>query len=190
MPDRDRPYLQFNFLVNLGGGTDPSSIQGGFQEVTGLGTEITQTDYRVGNSPINNVIKLSGLNKASDVTLKRGIIDPEALFDWLNDVRDGNANARRTVTVELQSENHQTVSRWIMNEARPMKYTLGGLNAKGNDAAMEELVLSYERLSVESVWAVPVRCRGSASRRRRRRPATPSLAWTSRSSPASPPAGR
>ncbi|HEY6137039.1 MAG TPA: phage tail protein [Thermoanaerobaculia bacterium] len=151
MPDRDRPYLQFNFLVNLGGGTDPSSIQGGFQEVTGLGTEITQTDYRVGNSPINNVIKLSGLNKASDVTLKRGIIDPEALFDWLNDVRDGNANARRTVTVELQSENHQTVSRWIMNEARPMKYTLGGLNAKGNDAAMEELVLSYERLSVESV---------------------------------------
>src|ERR1051325_2907647 len=147
MPDRDRPYLQFNFLVNLGGGTDPSSIQGG----SGLGTQITQTDYRVGNSPINNVIKLSGLNKASDVTLKRGIIDPEALFDWLNDVRDGNANARRTVTVELQSENHQTVSRWIMNEARPMKYTLGGLNAKGNDAAMEELVLSYERLSVESV---------------------------------------
>src|ERR1043165_5638523 len=121
MPDRDRPYLQFNFLVNLGGGTDPSSIQGGFQEVTGLGTEITQTDYRVGNSPINNVIKLSGLNKASDVTLKRGIIDPTALFDWLNDVRDGTANTRRTVTVALQSEDHRTVGRWPFTQARPAR---------------------------------------------------------------------
>lgn len=149
MPDRDRPYMQFNFLVNLGGGTDPASIQGGFQEVTGLGTEITQTDYRFGNSPVNNVIKLPGLTKAAPATLKRGIIDPEALFDWLNDVRDGNANARRTITIELQSEDHRTVGRWTLNEARPAKYTLGGLNAKGNDAAMEELVVDYERLSVE-----------------------------------------
>jgi phage tail-like protein len=151
MPDRDRPYMQFNFLVNLGGGTDPASIQGGFQEVTGLGTEITQTDYRFGNSPVNSVIKLPGLTKAADVTLKRGIIDPEALFDWVNDVRDGNANARRTITVEMQSEDHRTVARWTLNEARPAKYTLGGLNAKGNDAAMEELVVAYERLVVERV---------------------------------------
>lgn len=151
MPDRDRPYMQFNFLVNLGGGTDPASIQGGFQEVTGLGTEITQTDYRFGNSPVNNVIKLPGLTKASDVTFKRGIIDPEALFNWVNDVRDGNVNARRTITVEMQSEDHRTVARWTLNEARPAKYTLGGLNAKGNDAAMEELVVAYERVVVQRV---------------------------------------
>src|SRR5436190_1858238 len=112
MPDRDRPYMQFNFLVNLGGGTDPNSIQGGFQEVTGLGTEITQTDYRFGNSPVNSVIKLPGLTKATDVTFKRGIIDPVALIKWVEDVRDGNANARRTIVVEVQNEAHETVARW------------------------------------------------------------------------------
>ena len=148
MAERDRPYMQFNFLVNLGGGADPASIQGGFQEVTGLSTELAQSDYRNGNAPHNNVIKLTGLNKAADVTFKRGIINPTALFDWLNEVREGNTNSRRTITVELQAEDHRTVARWTLNEARPMKYTLGGLNAKGNDAAMEELVVAYERLAV------------------------------------------
>ena len=151
MADRDRPYMQFNFLVNLNGGIDPGSVQGGFQEVTGLSTELQQQDYRVGNAPHNNVIKLTGLNKAADVTFKRGIINPTALFDWLNDVREGNPDSRRTVIVELNSEDHKTVARWTLNEARPLKYTLGGLNAKGNDAAMEELVIAYERLTVERV---------------------------------------
>lgn len=148
MPDRDRPYMQFNFLVNLGGGSDPTSIEGGFQEVSGLATELAQQDYRVGNSPHNNVIKLTGLNKAADVTFKRGIINPTALFSWLDEVREGTPNSRRTIMVELQSEDHRTVARWELNEARPLKYTLGGLNAKGNDAAMEELVIAYERVSV------------------------------------------
>lgn len=151
MPDRDRPYMQFNFLVNLGGGSDPTSIEGGFQEVTGLATELAKQDYRVGNSPHNNVIKLTGLNTAADVTFKRGIINPAALFDWVNEVREGSANSRRTITVELQGEDHRTVARWTLSEARPLKYTLGGLNAKGNDAAMEELVIAYERLAVERV---------------------------------------
>jgi phage tail-like protein len=133
MPDRDRPYMQFNFLVNLGGGTDPGSVQGGFQEVTGLSTELAQSDYRVGNAPHNNVI------------------NPTALFDWLNEVREGNPQARRTITVELQSEDHRTVARWTLNEARPTKYTLGALNAKGNDAAIEEFAVTYERLQVEAV---------------------------------------
>lgn len=151
MADRDRPYMQFSFLVNLGAGTDPTSVQAGFQEVTGLATELAQQDYRNGNSTHNNVIKLTGLNKAADVTFKRGIINPTALFDWLKQVRDGDPNHRRTITVELQSENHTVVARWTLNEARPMKYTLGGLNAKGNDAAMEELVVAYERLDVAAV---------------------------------------
>jgi phage tail-like protein len=151
MADRDRPYMQFNFLVNLGGGADPGSIQGGFQEVSGLSTELAQGDYRVGNSPHNNVVKLTGLNKAADVTFKRGIIKPDALFSWINEVREGAVNNRRTITVELQSEDHRTVARWTLNEARPLKYTLGALNAKGNDAAMEELVIAYERLGVEAV---------------------------------------
>jgi hypothetical protein len=55
----DRPYTQFNFLVDLGdGNTDGPAA--GFQEVNGLGVEVTVVEYRNGNSKENNVIKITG----------------------------------------------------------------------------------------------------------------------------------
>jgi phage tail-like protein len=148
MADRDRPYMQFNFLVSIGDGTDPGAVAAGFQEVSGIATELAVTEYRVGNAPHNNVIKLTGLNKATDVTLKRGVINPKVLFDWLAEIREGNTAARRTVTVELQSEDHRTVATWVLNEARPLKYSAGPYNAKGGDMLMEELTIAYERLAI------------------------------------------
>ena len=148
MPDRDRPYMQFNFLVSIGDGTDPGAVAAGFQEVSGIATELAVTEYRVGNAPHNNVIKLTGLNKATDVTFKRGVINPKVLFDWLAEIREGNTAARRTVTVELQSEDHKTVATWVLNEARPLKYSAGPYNAKGGDMLMEELTIAYERLAI------------------------------------------
>jgi phage tail-like protein len=149
MPDRDRPYMQFNFLVSIGDGTDPSTVVAGFQEISGIATELAATEYRVGNSPHNNVIKLTGLNKAADVTFKRGIINPKVLFDWLSEIREGNTAARRTMTVELLSEDHKTVATWVLNEARPMKYSAGPYNAKGSDMLLEELTVAYERLQIQ-----------------------------------------
>jgi phage tail-like protein len=149
MPDRDRPYMQFNFLVSIGDGTDPGTVTAGFQEISGIATELAVTEYRVGNAPHNNVIKLNGLNKAADVTFKRGIINPKVLFDWLAETREGNTAARRTVTVELQSEDHRTVATWVLNEARPMKYSAGPYNAKGGDMLVEELTVAYERLQIQ-----------------------------------------
>ena len=74
MADRDRPYMQFNFLVSIGDGTDPSAVTAGFQEVSGIGMEVTVSEYRNGNEKENSVRKITGLNKATDVTMKRGVI--------------------------------------------------------------------------------------------------------------------
>jgi phage tail-like protein len=41
------------------------------------------------------------------------------------------------------------VMTWKLTNARPMKYTGATLNAKGTDVAMEELVLSCEKIEVE-----------------------------------------
>ena len=70
---RERPYSQFNFLVDLGTG-DRDSPQAGFQEVTGLGMEITVAEYRNGNEKDNAPRKITGTYKVPDVTLKRGVI--------------------------------------------------------------------------------------------------------------------
>src|SRR5437763_9822801 len=146
---RERPYVQFNFLVDLGtGNTD--GPEAGFQEVSGIGMEVTVSEYRNGNEKENSVRKITGMNKATDVTLKRGVIGSLNLYQWLNDIRNGNQAAFRTVTVQLQNEDHtQVVQTWKLLRARIIKHVSGPMNAKGTDVAMEELTLAYERLQKE-----------------------------------------
>lgn len=146
---RDRPYVQFNFLVDLGDG-NTEGADAGFQEISGIGMEVTVSEYRTGNSRENSVMKITGMNKASDVTMKRGVIGSLNLYKWLDQIRNGDQNALRTVTIQLQNEDHsETVQTWKLLRARITKHTSGPLNAKGTDVAMEELVLAYERLEME-----------------------------------------
>ncbi len=146
---RDRPYVQFNFLVDLGtGNTDGPDA--GFQEISNVGMEVTVAEYRNGNEKENSVRKITGLNKATDVTMKRGVIGSLTLYRGLDQIRNGDQNALRNVTVQLQNEDHtQVVQTWKLLRARIIKHTSGPLNAKGTDVAMEELVLAYERLEME-----------------------------------------
>lgn len=145
---RERPYVQFNFLVDLGSGT--TGPEAGFQECSGIGMEVTVAEYRTGNAKENSVMKITGMNKSSDITLKRGVIGSLNLYQWLNDIRNGNQDAMRTVILQLQNEDHTaTVMTWKLLRARIIKFTCGPLNAKGTDVAMEEMVLAYERLEME-----------------------------------------
>lgn len=146
---RERPYVQFNFLVDLGtGNTD--GPEAGFQEVSGIGMEVTVSEYRNGNEKENSVRKITGLNKSTDVTMKRGVIGSLNLYNWLNDIRNGNQNALRNITVQMQNEDHtEVVQTWKLIRARIIKHTSGPMNAKGTDVALEELVIAYERLEME-----------------------------------------
>src|SRR5437016_7105475 len=147
---RDRPYVQFNFLVDLGtGNTD--GPEAGFQDVSAPGMEVTVAEYRNGNEKENAVRKITGMNKSTDVTLKRGVIGSLDLYQWLNQIRNGDQiNGLRNVTIQLQSEDHSAVvATWKLMRARIIKHTSGPMNAKGTDVAMEELVLAYERLEME-----------------------------------------
>jgi len=144
---RDRPYTQFNFLVDIGSGSE--GPHAGFQEVSAISTEVSVTDYRNGNSKESNPIKITGMNKATDVTLKRGVIGALDLYAWLNDIRNGNQNALRTVTIQLLDEERSPVQTWKLLRARIVKHTSGPFNARGNDVAIEEVVLAYERLELE-----------------------------------------
>ena len=146
---RERPYVQFNFLVDLGTG-NTNGPEAGFQEVSGIGMEVTVSEYRTGNHKENSVMKITGLNKATDVTLKRGVIGSLNLYQWLNDIRNGDQKAFRTVTIQLQNEDHTAVvATWKLLRARIIKNVNGPFNAKGTDVAMEELTLAYERLDME-----------------------------------------
>jgi phage tail-like protein len=146
---RERPYAQFNFLVDLGTGRTDGP-EAGFQEISEIGMSVDVIEYRNGNEKENSVRKITGLNKATDVTLKRGVIGSLNLYNWLNQIRNGDVGALRTVTIQLQNEDHTAVVQtWKLLRARIIKHVSGPLNAKGTDVAMEELTLAYERLEIE-----------------------------------------
>ncbi len=148
--ERANPYGTFNFLVDLGTG-DTGSVKAGFQEVSGLNTEVTSTDYRNGNEGVNHVRKINGIYKVGDITLKRGLMGALDLYQWMTQVRTGDLTARRNITIQLRDESGaNTVMTWRLTNARPLKFTGPTLNAKtGTDVAIEELVLSCEDMTIE-----------------------------------------
>jgi phage tail-like protein len=151
MPTRDTPFGAYNFLVEFDGNEAAGSALGGFSDVSGLGTEITLMEYRQGNDRENRVRKIPALHKASDVTLKRGIMGLTNFWQWVSVTR-ADPTHKRNVSIALQDEVGNVVLKWKLVNARPMKWTGPTLAAKGgSDVAMEELVLASEGVELEEV---------------------------------------
>src|SRR5688572_31476701 len=117
---RNSPSAQFNFLVDLGG-----IAKGGFSDCSGLDAKAAVADYRAGSGKKAAVQKIAGLRKFTNVTLKRGVVDSQSLNNWLEDIREGNKAALRTVAIRLQDENNKVVQKWKLTGARIIKHVSG-----------------------------------------------------------------
>jgi len=143
---RDVPYGNQHFVVDLGDGSKGPAAS--FSEIVLPDISIDVVEYRAGNEPGTH--KLPGPTHYDNVILRRGIIGSLNLYAWINQVRNGDINARRNVIISLLSEDLATVVlTWKLLRAWPVKYSFGHLNAKGDDVAIEELVLTYESLEME-----------------------------------------
>jgi phage tail-like protein len=142
----ESPYRAFNFMVSFGAGDDLRPV-GGFAEVSGLVDGGTGT-RGTGGAPFERLDrKAPGLQKVGSITLKRGVIRGADLGEWLAGVRSGGA--RRDVTIQLREPGGKVARSWKLPAARILKHSGPSLNAKGNDVAIEELTLEYERLTLE-----------------------------------------
>lgn len=150
-----RRYSQFRFQLSWDSeiGSDEvaldQSVRAGFEEVSGIGSEITPAEYREGDIGGKAQRKITGMIKYQDVTFKRGIIGSLELRDWLNETRKGTQNQLKTVTVALLSEDRKTVAqKWQLLNARLIKHTTPSVEAKGADLAIDELVFAVERIEM------------------------------------------
>ena len=144
MAERITPYGAFNFVVSFDGGEE----FGGFSDVSGIGTEVTIAEYRAGNDKENHVRKVAGVHKVSDVTLKRGIVNFDSLWAWIDETRTAGPAAQKTVAIALLDEAHNPVRTWLLRGCIPMKYTGPTLAGKGGgDVALEEVGLRDPGLS-------------------------------------------
>jgi phage tail-like protein len=138
------PLPVFHFRVEWGG----KNI--GFSEASGLTQEVQLIEYRDGSSPDYSTIKMPGLRKFSNITLKRGISKGDnEFFGWLNTVKL-NTIERRDLTISLLNENHEPVMVWKAHNAFPVKVEGPGLKASGNEIAIESIELAHEGLVLQN----------------------------------------
>lgn len=149
---RDNPYGAFNYLVSIGasqGDGSEGTIVGGFSDVSGLGYEVSYSDYRNGNDKVNTARHVPNTFKNDEITLKRGLVGSDDLYVWLKGVRDGKADPRN-VTVTLMDEARSPVMTFKLHNAQPKKWTGPTLAAKGGgEVAMEEIHLVHEGIDVQ-----------------------------------------
>jgi phage tail-like protein len=142
---RERPYENHSFRVDLGTGNDE-----GFASVELIDAALDVVEYREGGDKEANALKLPGRPHHSNVVLRRGITGDLSLYAWWNQIRNGDVHAFRTVVIELLSEDATSVVlTWRLLRAWPARLSYGRLAGDGNDVAMETLELAYERLEIE-----------------------------------------
>jgi len=138
------PLSKFHFQVNWGG------TQIGFSEVSGLDIENEIIEYRQGASPDFSKIKMPGMMKYPNITMKRGMFKGDnEYYEWLQTIQL-NTVERRDVTISLLNEDHEPVVVWKVRQAWAAKISGTDLKADGNEVAIETLEIAHEGVSIDN----------------------------------------
>jgi len=133
------PYRNFRFLVEIDG-----IVQAGFSDVSGFGSTVEVIEYREGGDTAT-VRKLPGKVSFPDITLKWGTTDSRELYDWHRAAING-AIERKNGSIILLDDAAQEKVRWNFFRAWPSKWDGPDFTAKGNDVAIDTLIVSCERV--------------------------------------------
>ena len=138
------PLPKFHFQVKW----DDTELA--FQEVSGLDMESEVLEYRAGNNPAFSKIKMPGMLKYSNITMKKGVfVKDNALFLWLAEIKM-NVIKRKAITISLLDEAQAPTMVWKVQNAFPIKVSGTDLKAEGNEVAVESIEIAHEGFVIEN----------------------------------------
>ncbi len=121
-----------------------------FQEVSGLDVEAQIIEYRAGNSKVFSTVKMPGLKKYGNITMKKGVFTKDNKFwAWLDQIKL-NTIKRIPVTISLLDEAGAPTMVWTLANAWPTKITGTDLKADGNEVAVESIEIAHEGLTIKN----------------------------------------
>lgn len=144
MPDRLDPYAGYNFSVELDGIT-----RAGFRNCSGLDSTTNAGSYREGTDRVLSSRKIPGLLSHGDVTLSRGLTADDKLWRWREKVMTGQVE-RHNISITLLNDVGDPKITWNLYECWPTQWTGPSFDATSDEIAVEQLVLTYERIEVDS----------------------------------------
>jgi len=134
------PLRGFKFKVQIDGIT-----KAGFREVSGLDAGTDAVDYREGDG--EHMRKLAGLQKFSNITLKRGITTDQDLWKWRSTIMDGKIkDNRKNGQIILLDDEGKEAAEWTFTDGWPTKWTGPTFNATANEVAIDTLEITHEGL--------------------------------------------
>ena len=110
---------KFRFEEDLG--TEMKGVA--FQEVSGMDIENQIIEYRKSNSPLFSTVKMPGIVKFGNITIKRGVfVNDKTFWNWHNEIMM-NRIKRRTILIKLLDQTGNVTMQWQLNNAWPTKIT-------------------------------------------------------------------
>lgn len=138
------PLPKFHFQVKW----DDTEIA--MQEVSGLDVETQPLEYRAGNSKVFSTVKMPGMLKSGNITMKKGIfVKDNAIYDWFAEIQM-NIIKRKALTISLLDESGSPTMVWKVQNAFPVKVTSTDLKGEGNEVAIETIEIAHEGLTIEN----------------------------------------
>jgi len=139
------PMPSFNFQVSWG--STPSLP---FQEISGLDAETQVIEYRASNSKEFSTVKMPGIAKYSNVTLKKGIfVNDNTFWTWYGQI-SMNTYPRVAIVIQLLDENQAPTMTWTLKNAFPVKVSGPTLKSDGNEVAIETIEVAHEGLTIKN----------------------------------------
>lgn len=134
------PHAKFRYRVEIDG-----LAAGGFSEVSGFDASIDVIEYREGDM-VTTPMKIPGLKKYGNITLKQGLVDSMVIYDWMMAGVNGAVD-RKTITITLLDEEEADAASWQVINAWPVKYTAPDFNATSSEIAIEQIEVAHEGMT-------------------------------------------
>jgi phage tail-like protein len=131
--------VSFHFSVDFGLGEAVGDHR--FQEVAGLGAEVTTEELKEGGADVTYRLP-SGL-RFSNLILKRGLISDSKVLEWCRDAIEQFKFRRTNVEVVLLNDNHEPLASWKFIDAWPVKWSVSDFKAQDNSLVIESIELAY-----------------------------------------------
>lgn len=141
---------KMNFIVTAG------DAAAAFAEVSGVEASVDVLEYRQGNVGSPVPVKMPGLIKHGNVTLKFGRTLNDEFLKWamacVGEEKEGDLIREVKIEVaDIPEEVKRTTGgscSWILKNAWVTKYSVPDLNAMASEVAIESVELAYEKLIV------------------------------------------
>ena len=151
------PWTKMHFLVTI---DDKDSGQAMFNEVTGMEATIDVIEFRTGNAKSFSPMKVPGLVKHGNITLKQGYTSSSEFREWaaacVSDTRS-KPMTRKKVVIELLDVSQgmdgttfksTSANQYVFWDAWVAKYTAPDMNATKSEIAIETMEIAFERMEM------------------------------------------